>query len=486
VSPRQWPDGDDPSARELRRALDDAHLRGPDDMTLRRGWTALADVVERVQQIRPRSWPYFAGGVASAAAIAIAGAALLWPRTVESPTNAARTSPVMTSPDAFGMRRLTLEGGVEAQLDTASVMRLEGGDPRVEGGEVRFSVPRRTPGHPFVVRAEGFRVVVIGTRFGVAVDGDRQVAINVREGVVEVWKGDERLARLNPGEGWRSPKPIAEAADGDTGSGAAASSGNEPGGAVNTVAAGPARDTAETSTTIAVEPTPRSRNHRTLAKVVTATLAPGAGRTHAASRAEAPGAGTEVAAARAALAAGEPGRALQIYRAVAKQGGPAGENAAYETGKILNDKLGQPGAAVAAWRRYRTDYPDGMLRVEAEVSIIETLARTGESDDALIEATEFLRRHPDSERRGEIARVAGDLQRARGDCRRALGAYQVALGAARSREVADSAAFHRAECLVRLGDAGGTDAARAYLRGHPSGRFRSEAAALVAADGRSR
>ena len=114
------------------------------------------------------------------------------------------------------------------------------------------------------------------------------------------------------------------------------------------------------------------------------------------------------------------------------------------------------------------------------MSIIETLARTGESDDALAEATDFLRRHPDSERRAEIARVAGDLYRARGDYRRAVGAYQIAVGAARTRDVAEAASFHRAACLVRLGDAPGVDVARAYLRAYPAGRFRNEAAALVA------
>ena len=173
-----------------------------------------------------------------------------------------------------------------------------------------------------------------------------------------------------------------------------------------------------------------------------------------------------------------------MYRALAQRTGPAAENAAYEVGKILSDKLGQPANAVAAWRRYRSEYPAGILRVEADVSIIETLARTGESDDALTEATDFLRRHPDSERRGEIARVAGDLYRARGDYRRAVGAYQIAIGAARTRDVAEAASFHRAACLVRLGDAAGVDAARAYLRSYPSGRFRNEAAGLVAGDGR--
>ena len=66
-----------------------------------------------------------------------------------------------------------------------------------------------------MVRAESYWVVVVGTRFGVVVDGDRNVAIDVDEGVVEVWgkdkgKGDgkgkaSRLARLAPGDSWHSP-----------------------------------------------------------------------------------------------------------------------------------------------------------------------------------------------------------------------------------------------------------------------------------------
>ena len=118
------------------------------------------------------------------------------------------------SPIPSGARRLTLEGGVEAVLGRASVMRLEDGAPRIERGEVRFSVPHRQPGHPFVVRAEGYRVVVVGTRFGISVAGKtdgkldpkadakadvktdenaeakteaKAVGVDVDEGIVEVW-----------------------------------------------------------------------------------------------------------------------------------------------------------------------------------------------------------------------------------------------------------------------------------------------------------
>ena len=179
------------------------------------------------------------------------------------------------------------------------------------------------------------------------------------------------------------------------------------------------------------------------------------------------------------MAAGDPARALQIYKVLAQRTGPGAENAAYEMGKILSERLGQPGNAVATWRRYRSDHPDGILRLEADVSIIETLARSGESEAALVEATEFLRRHPDSERRPEVARLTGDLYRVRGDCRRAVGAYQITLATRRPNADAEVASYQRAVCLNRLGDAGAAEAARGYVRSYPNGRFRKEAAALA-------
>ena len=191
----------------------------------------------------------------------------------------------------------------------------------------------------------------------------------------------------------------------------------------------------------------------------------------------------ESAAARAALAAGDAPRALQLYRTLAQGTGPSAENAGYEVGKVLNEKLGQPANAVAAWRHYRAAHPDGILRVEADVSIIETLARTGDSDEALSEANDFLRRRLDSERRAEIARLAGDLPGARRLPPRPGWPAEITLGASRPRDAVEAATFHRAACLVHLGDAGGADAARAYLHAYPSGKFRGEAAGLVSGGG---
>ncbi len=436
MSPRSWPDGDDPIAVELRRAFDEAQLRGPDDVMLRRGWAAISG---RPTWRRPRGWSWFAGGMASTAAVAVACAALLWPRAVETPGARDRATPAMVAASSGEAtmttgaegRQVTLDGGVEARLEGSSVMRIDRGDARVEEGAVRFSVPQRRPGHPFVVRAQKYRVVVLGTKFGVAVRGDKQVDVDVAEGVVEVWS-DVRVARLERGESWHSTP------------------GEAP----------PAAEQA--APVVAPEPAPAPA---AVTPEVELVIAPAAD-THKPSRRHT----SRRSSSRVAVAAAAEPAPVRT--------GPGAENAAYEIGKVLSER-GQPASAVAAWRRYRADYPNGILRVEADVSIIETLARAGETDDALAEATDFLRRRPDSERRGEIARVAGDLYRARGDCRQAVGAYQIALSATRSRDVAEAAGFHRAACLVRLGDATGVDAARAYLRSHPDGRFKKQAAALV-------
>jgi ferric-dicitrate binding protein FerR (iron transport regulator) len=483
---RRWPDGPDEVSAELRRALDEASLRGPDDMTLRRGWSAVA--VPVLQPARTRRGFWFAGGVATTAALVLAGSLWLWPRATELASTGHLKAPKSESPIPPGARRLTLEGGVEAVLGRSSVMRLEDGAPRIEGGEVRFSVPHRQPGHPFVVRAEGYRVVVVGTRFGINVDGKSQksdeksdeksdakndektdgekaVAVDVDEGIVEVWDAatQRRLARLTPGESWQSPELAEKASAGP----AAVAPAPAPSAPTPVSASPPAsRDVRHAGKHAA------ARNLALASPRETATATE-----RATSPAEAPTA--ESTAARAALAAGDAPRALQLYRALAQGTGPSAENAGYEIGKVLNEKLGQPANAVAAWRHYRAAHPDGILRAEADVSIIETLARTGDTDEALSEANDFLRRRPDSERRAEIARLAGDLYRARGDCRHALGAYQITLGASRPRDAVEAATFHRAACLVQLGDAAGADAARAYLRSYPSGKFRGEATALV-------
>jgi hypothetical protein len=421
---RGWPDGPDHVSDELRRALDEAAHRLPDDVSLRRIWATVAAPPEPP---RTRRGFWFAGGVASAMALAVLAGIWVVPRAADL-VQAVRTH---TFANADGARRLTLEGGVEATIGRSGVMRIDDGAPRVEAGEVRFSVPHRRPGHPFVVRVQEYHVVVVGTRFGIALQ-DGGTMVDVDEGIVEVWDSQRRLARLTPGESWRSPQREAAA--------------ETPPHAAVPAPPPPAPPAAEPTFVV---PSVIAHAHRVPTRRIGRTVALASpGPTEERDR---PAASDPAAAARAALSAGDATRALQLYRALAQQGtGPEAENAAYEVGKVLNERMGQPASAVAAWRRYRAGYPDGILRVEADVSIIETLAKSGDSDGALAEATDFLRRRPDSERRAEIARLAGDLYRARGDCRHAVGMYQIAASATRPRDAVEAAAAHRAECQARL------------------------------------
>jgi hypothetical protein len=459
----------DPAERQLDLALADARRRLPDEVTLRRMWARVAvlepeiatsasegepiSAADEVRELalrpsRARRWFWFAGGVCTTAALAAALVTWLGPR--RAPVVATRAAPVIETrvvPAAEGTVRtgsgerlnLRLVGGAEARLESSSVMRVDRtGRPTVDGGEVAFSVPRQPTGHSYVVLAGPYRVVVLGTKFRLRQDDAHRVFVDVQEGVVEVWDR-ARVARLAPGETWASPAPPQ-----------------------------PAPLFGPPASLAAIAP-PAPAHKRTVA-----VATPGKG-------AVLEGETTDDATARAqaALAAGDASHALGIYRALAHRLGPAAENAAYEVGKILRDRLGQPAGAVSAWRRYRAEHPNGVLRVETDVSIIETLVHAGDTSGALVEANEFVRNHPDSERRAEIARVAGDLYRTRSDWKRAVAAYQVALSSPLVRDAAEPASFHRAECLIRLGDPSGVEAARAYLRKWPSGRFRSEAERLL-------
>lgn len=459
---RRWRDAGDspegaPIAREMDRAFAEARERVPDDVTMRRMWARVANVkastpegegeitgdvtvadLVRVRATRTPRWIWFAGGVGSTAAIAVAFVAWLWPRHELAPASPVAVRPATVSapeprvvPAAEGTIRtgagerlqLTLAGGTEARLESSSVMTIDrGGRAQVDGGEVAFKVPHQTAGHSYVVLAGPYRFVVLGTRFKLRVDDSHRVFVDVQEGNVEVW-GADRVARLASGESWASPAP----------------------------------PEASTPAAPVVRAHPRA--------VALASPASSAAESEA--------------SAQAALAAGETARALGLYRGLAQRGGPAGENAAYQVGKILRDRLSQPMNAVAAWRRYRAEHPNGLLRVETDVSIIETLVHAGETGSALAEANDFVRNHPESERRAEIARIAGDLYRARADYKRAAAAYQIALASPLVRDAAEPATFHRAECLIRLGDPSGVEAARAYLRRWPSGRFRAEAERLL-------
>jgi tetratricopeptide (TPR) repeat protein len=184
--------------------------------------------------------------------------------------------------------------------------------------------------------------------------------------------------------------------------------------------------------------------------------------------------------AKTARAAGERHKALGLYRKLVENGGPVGEDAAYEMGRLYRDELSQPREAIATWRLYRARNPRGLLRIEADLSIIETLMALDDKSSALSEASDFIRRYPEGERHPEMARLVGDLSRERGECQAAIDAYDEVLGDARSRgAILDEVTFHRAICLLRKSPGVGSEAIRAYSQKFPTGRYRAQAQRLM-------
>jgi ferric-dicitrate binding protein FerR (iron transport regulator) len=181
----------------------------------------------------------------------------------------------------------------------------------------------------------------------------------------------------------------------------------------------------------------------------------------------------------AARAETDPHRALALYSVLAQGNGPSAENALYEMAAIYQDKLAQPRDALATWQRYRARFPSGLLRIEADLSIVDALASLGDNRGALSEASAFLKRYPQTERRGEVARVAGDLSRAHGDCRAAVDFYSLVLASRPDAADADDAAFGRAACLHAQGAEAANEAVRGYLSQHPRGRHLGEARRLA-------
>ena len=100
--------------------------------------------------------------------------------------------------------------------------------------------------------------------------------------------------------------------------------------------------------------------------------------------------------AEAALQAGDTSKAIEILTHTAAGTGPAAENAAYELGRITRYNLNRPRQAVALWDKYRTRFPSGLLRTEADLSIVDTLSTLGDVRAALAEADGFLARHPEA------------------------------------------------------------------------------------------
>ena len=375
----------DDTERWLGETLKAAQQRTGDEVARRRVWARIEGLPSGkdlpVRRARSLALPALTGAL-----VAVGVVAVLWmvpaTRPTRSPVAAKRmapavasaSQPVLVAPQVASQvlpatpvrtgrgekARVALVGGAGVELDANSVLSWDAERrPAVERGQARFEVPHQAPGTRFAVSAGPYVISVVGTKFHVGV-GDDRVSVEVEEGVVEVWRG-ARSVRLVEGDSW----------------------------------AGPIRGLA--SPTVERRPSAGTSVRRT--SLVDSTV-----------RAENGPANVELTAARIALSEGRPEDALAMLTHCSKGVGPAAENAAYEMGRVLRDGLHRPRAAVAAWVSYRTRFPKGLLRAEADLSILETLARVGDKVAALSEAEAFLARYPNSERRDEVAKLAARVR----------------------------------------------------------------------------
>lgn len=386
----RWLEGEtDPGKQRLRQSLDEATPWSASEVRQRRVWARLQNLPQEGRRARKASRRAFVLGALATSAVGVVAFVFLERlpsrRPEVAPTVAAATPTPATAtpgpevvplpppaaaaaspahPQALGPTQTVQTGGgerlvralgdgVEVEIRPRSLLAVdEQGTPEVRAGRVGFTVTPQPPGQHFTVRAGSYSVVVVGTRFLVKVDGG-VVGVSVDEGVVEIRdRKNVSLARVAAGQSWSQPR----------------------GGRV--VAAANPRPPAP-----ATGPDPEQ----------------------------------DLADARAARAGSNPRRAVTIYQRLAGRGGPLAENALYELGGIYRDQLGDPRRALAAWERYRSRYPRGLLRAEADLSIVDTLSHLGDMKRALKEADAFLARYPRSERRAEVARVATEARRALGE-----------------------------------------------------------------------
>jgi TolA-binding protein len=315
----------------------------------------------------------------------------------------------------------------------------------LESGRVVVADAPRPAERAFSVVAGGYTVRVLGTVFSVEASPG-VVEVRVQEGSVEV-TGPRTEVQLKAGESWSSASgparaPLAEA---------------EARQAVSLLRGEPVEAARAPAAPAAAPPV--------------AALAPEAPAPEL-STARGPAVGGVVVPSsyergKSLAAHGAYAEATAAFQEAARGSGPRAELALYEVGRIQLRNLADPVSAAATFRRAQSRFPDGELRAEVDLSLIESLLGGRSYDDAGQAMDGFIQRYPHSERRSEVRRLRADLRRQQGDWRGAIEDYAALL----EKGPSDDALYFSAFCWQKLGD---SRAARAllerYLKDFPNGR----------------
>jgi hypothetical protein len=371
------------------------------------------------------------------------------PRNTLAPTPPPASIHLAALPVSLPAGPVTLVDQATAVLsaDAVATGRAQAGDTEIvlSKGSIELHVLPRTPGHDFAVNAGLYRFTVVGTAFTVSQTRSR-LELAVSEGTVAVWRGVKRLAAVRAGARWSAEVSPAVSA--------------RP----------PAlRTQAEPSSTVAlVEPLPRETPGLASPPVSTpaAAIAGAPSLPAAPTTTRPPAAPPAVSVVPDRAAASGPvalrrdcgglaatkraQEALTCYQEQAAQNGLAGETALYELARLWRDSFGELDRALAAFQAQRARFPNGVLRTEADLSIIELLPRLDRHADALAESAHFLTAHPKAERSGELHLLRGNIFR---EVLRDLdhAEREYALGAGARGRAGDDNRFMHAVCLEALG-----------------------------------
>jgi hypothetical protein len=378
------------------------------------------------------------------------------PTSIAASLPSARSSQTAPAPTTASIRlaalpvslptgKVTLVNQATAVLSTDAVVsaRAQTGGTEIvlNKGSIELHVLPRAPGNDFAVSAGLYRFTVVGTAFTVSQTRSR-LELVVSEGTVAVWRGSKRLATVGAGAQWAvDVNPAASA--------------RLP---ASRAQAEPSSDTAMVAPlspeTHALVPPPVSAP---VANVAGATAGPStsslvpAPASASSARAATPAAPVALRRDCGQLAASKRAQeALTCYQEQAAQNGLSGETALYELARLWRDSFGELDRALAALQAQRSRFPNGVLRTEADLSIIELLPRLHRHADALAESERFLAAHPKAERSGEIHLLRGNIFR---EVLRDLdhAEREYALGAGARGRAGDDNRFMHAVCLEALG-----------------------------------
>lgn len=333
---------------------------------LTRQWDAIRS---RTGPARSRTWVWGALALAVAAvALAVSFGEFEAPEPVarsawDGATVESQTEPVTVRLKDGSRIDLQQQSRLEVVERRPQVVQLQ-----LRKGQARFDVAK-DPERVFSVKAENVTVRVIGTRFVVAIDEDsdgRHVRVAVERGVVEAAEDGERVT-LRAGQSWSSRVEAAAVQD-------------EP------------VPTAEPSAT--ATPAPRAAPQPTPAPV----------------EAPIPSSARELfEEGNVARRAGDLALAADRYRALLREH-PSDARvgvAAFELGRLLQDRFGDPSGAASALKRCIGSSAGASFREDAMARLVRAYATMGASKQCEQARSAYLKSYPGGVHVAAVRRACG-------------------------------------------------------------------------------